>query len=191
MGFTVSYRHLRAGVASAVVLMCITPAAFALSNGCTAVNNLSGSTSLSYSANRYPASDFAPGDALTLSFTDSGAGKGASPMNTDSVSLARGIRPVWLPGHTPGHTGFRIHSDKKELLIWGDIVHFPHIQSAHPTVSIMFDVDPVQAEETRKKALQQAVDEKLIIAGMHLDQSGFSCFKLFGDAYFLCKLHQE
>ena len=109
----------------------------------------------------------------------------------DENEVAQGIYPVWLPGHTPGHTGFRIHSDKKELLIWGDIVHFPHIQSAHPTVSIMFDVDPVQAEETRKKTLQQAVDEKLIIAGMHLDQAGFSCFQLSGDAYLLCRLHQE
>ncbi|QZE31386.1 cadherin-like beta sandwich domain-containing protein [Pantoea ananatis] len=69
--------------------MCITPEAFALSNGCAAVNSLSGSTSLSYSTNRYPNSDFAPGDALTLSFTDSGAGKGSPPMNTDSLSLAR------------------------------------------------------------------------------------------------------
>jgi len=109
----------------------------------------------------------------------------------DESEVMQGIRPVWLPGHTPGHTGFRIHSDKKELLIWGDIVHFPHIQSAYPTVSIMFDVDPMQAEETRKKALKQAVDEKLIIAGMHLDQAGFSCFKQSGEAYFLCKLHQE
>lgn len=89
MGFTVSFRHLFACVASAVVLMCITPEAFALSNGCAAVNSLSGSTSLSYSTNRYPNSDFAPGDALTLSFTDSGAGKGSPPMNTDSLSLAR------------------------------------------------------------------------------------------------------
>lgn len=74
-----SWRRISACLTSAALLMCVAPAAFALSNGCTAVNNLSGSTSLSYSANRYPASDFAPGDALTLSFTDSGAGKGAPP----------------------------------------------------------------------------------------------------------------
>ncbi|NIE71692.1 MBL fold metallo-hydrolase [Pantoea sp. Acro-807] len=105
--------------------------------------------------------------------------------------VVQGIRPVWLPGHTPGHTGFHIHSDKKAVLIWGDIVHFPYIQSALPAVSIMFDVDPVQAEETRKKVLQQAVDEKLVIAGMHLDQTGFCCFQWSGDAYLLCRLHQE
>lgn len=44
--------------------------------------------------------------------------------------IAEGILPVWLPGHTPGHTGFRIDADDKFLLIWGDIVHYPHIQSA-------------------------------------------------------------
>lgn len=92
--------------------------------------------------------------------------------------ITQGICPEWTPGHTPGHTGFRIHSNDQCLLIWGDIVHFPHIQSAHPGVSIMFDVNPAQAVETRKKALQQAVDEKLIIAGMHLDPSGFACIGL-------------
>lgn len=74
---------------SAVLLISAAPAAFALSNGCAAVNALSGSTSLSFSANRYPASDFLSGDALTLSFTDSGAASGGSPMNADSVSLAQ------------------------------------------------------------------------------------------------------
>ncbi|MEQ4532620.1 MAG: MBL fold metallo-hydrolase [Mixta sp.] len=101
----------------------------------------------------------------------------------DESEITQGIRPVWLPGHTPGHTGFRIHSDAQCLLIWGDIVHFPHIQSAHPAVSIMFDVNPVQAEETRRKALLQAVDEKLIIAGMHLDQTGFACIQLSDGEY--------
>lgn len=88
--------------------------------------------------------------------------------------IAEGIIPVWLPGHTPGHTGFRIDSGNKSVLIWGDIVHFPSIQSAHPAVSILFDVDPLQAEETRKKRLAQAVREKLLIAGMHLDRTGFA-----------------
>lgn len=88
--------------------------------------------------------------------------------------ITEGIFPVWLPGHTPGHSGFRINAGDKSLLIWGDIVHFPHIQSAHPAVSIEFDCNPAQAEETRKKILQQAVREKLLIAGMHLDRAGFA-----------------
>ncbi len=60
----------------------------------------------------------------------------------DEGEISEGILPVWLPGHTPGHTGFRITSGEECLVIWGDIVHFPHIQSARPEVSIAFDCDP-------------------------------------------------
>ncbi|MBS1207397.1 MAG: fold metallo-hydrolase [Proteobacteria bacterium] len=89
-------------------------------------------------------------------------------------NITEGISPLWLPGHTPGHTGFRIDADEKSLLIWGDIVHYPHIQTAQPAVSILFDTDPALAEETRKKILAQAVREKLLIAGMHLGPAGFA-----------------
>ncbi|WP_233592986.1 autotransporter family protein [Candidatus Pantoea deserta] len=61
--------------------------AHALSNGCSAVNSLSGSTSLTFAANAFPASDFDAADALVVSFTDSGAGYGQSAMNTDSIGL--------------------------------------------------------------------------------------------------------
>lgn len=97
--------------------------------------------------------------------------------------IAGGILPVWLPGHTPGHTGFRIDSDDKCLLIWGDIVHYPHIQSAQPAVSILFDTDPAQAEETRKKIMKKAASEKLLIAGMHLGQEGFASVLREGSGY--------
>ena len=97
--------------------------------------------------------------------------------------IAEGILPVWLPGHTPGHTGFRIDADDNCLLIWGDVVHYPHIQSAQPAVSILFDTDPALAEETRKKIMEKAVSEKLIIAGMHLSQVGFASVLREGSGY--------
>ncbi len=97
--------------------------------------------------------------------------------------IAGGILPIWLPGHTPGHTGFLIESERERLLIWGDIVHYPHIQSAQPAVSILFDVDPAQAEATRKQIMQQAASEKLLIAGMHLNQTGFARVSREGCGY--------
>ncbi|MDR7342200.1 glyoxylase-like metal-dependent hydrolase (beta-lactamase superfamily II) [Pantoea alhagi] len=98
-------------------------------------------------------------------------------------NIADGILPVWLPGHTPGHTGFRIDSGGQSLLIWGDIVHYPHIQLARPAVSILFDCDPALAEETRKNVLEQAVREKLLIAGMHLGPAGFAQVLSAGNGY--------
>lgn len=102
-------------------------------------------------------------------------------FNEDKI--AEDILPIWLPGHTPGHTGFRIDSGDKCLLIWGDIIHYPHIQSAQPDVSILFDVDPALAEETRKKILEQAVREKMLIAGMHLGRAGFANILSVGSGY--------
>ena len=103
--------------------------------------------------------------------------------------VAEGILPVWLPGHTPGHTGFRIDSDEHSLLIWGDIVHFPHIQSAHPGVSIIFDCNSVQAEGTRKNLFEQAAREKMLVAGMHLGQSGFARIHRVDGGYQIAAVH--
>ncbi len=74
-----------------------------------------------------------------------------------------------LPGHTPGHSGYVIGDEKDSLLIWGDIVHFPHIQVEHPDVTIAFDSDPAAAAATRKRLLERVATDKLIVSGMHFN----------------------
>ena len=91
------------------------------------------------------------------------------------------IRAINLPGHTPGHTGYLIDSYNERLLIWGDIVHYPHIQLARPEVSISFDNDPALAEATRKAILVQVSGDKTRVAGMHFGASAFGYIK--GDAH--------
>ena len=90
----------------------------------------------------------------------------------DEDEPVAGIRPCPLPGHTPGHTGYRLEAGGTSLLIWGDI--FPSIQSARPEVSVAFDVDPDQARHTRESLLRQAAREGWLIAGMHLGLPGFA-----------------
>lgn len=94
-----------------------------------------------------------------------------------------GISGIPLPGHTAGHSGYRIESGNESLLIWGDIVHFPSVQIAHPAVSIAFDLDPQLAAETRLKLLDQACSEQLLIAGMHLDERGFTRIERRGNRW--------
>lgn len=38
------------------------------------------------------------------------------------VEVFPGITSVPLPGHTPGHMGFRIADGNESLLVWGDVV---------------------------------------------------------------------
>lgn len=92
----------------------------------------------------------------------------------DENSIVEGIYAIPLPGHTPGHTGFRIDSKQSSLIIWGDIVHFPFIQTARPDVTIAFDIDPVQAETSRKQILAQSAEEGVLVAGMHFAGTGFA-----------------
>eukprot|EP01037_Dinobryon_pediforme_P005200 gene5202-5252_t len=85
-----------------------------------------------------------------------------------------GITRVALPGHTPGHSGWRLSSGADTLLMWGDIVHLPGLQFARPDATLVFDVDPKQAEASRRHALDMVATDRIRIAGVHLD------FPIFG-----------
>lgn len=88
-----------------------------------------------------------------------------------------GVTAMPLPGHTAGHTGYRLDSGNKSLLVWGDIVHFPQIQVPRPEVSIAFDQDAHLAANTRSKLLDCVAAEQMLIAGMHLGEPGFARIK--------------
>jgi glyoxylase-like metal-dependent hydrolase (beta-lactamase superfamily II) len=102
--------------------------------------------------------------------------------------VAPGITLVHLPGHTPGHSGYRISSGAETLLIWGDIVHYPNIQVQKPAVTIAFDVDPAAASATRRAVLATVASENPLIAGMHLNFPGFARVRTSGQSY---AIHDE
>lgn len=101
----------------------------------------------------------------------------------DGGEVLPGITAMSLPGHTAGHTGYRLDSDGKSLLVWGDIVHFPQIQIPRPDVSIAFDQDARLAADTRSRLLDYVAAEQELIAGMHLGEPGFARIKRTGETY--------
>lgn len=101
----------------------------------------------------------------------------------DEGEVLPGIRAMPLPGHTDGHSGYLFESSDQGLLVWGDIVHFPHIQVERPDVSIAFDQDPTLAATTRSRLLDLASAEKLLIAGMHLGELGFARVRRTNGSY--------
>lgn len=101
----------------------------------------------------------------------------------DGGVVTAGIEALPLPGHTPGHTGFLVGSSDERLLIWGDVVHLPAIQYAHPEVSLSYDVDGNLAARSRNDAFNRASREHLLIAGMHVDFPCFGHVVAEGDAY--------
>jgi glyoxylase-like metal-dependent hydrolase (beta-lactamase superfamily II) len=101
----------------------------------------------------------------------------------DEGEVLPGIRAMPLPGHTDGHSGYLLESHDQGLLVWGDIVHFPHIQIERPDVSIAFDQDPSLAATTRSRLLDLVSSEGLLVAGMHLGELGFARIKRTSGSY--------
>ncbi|KWF30784.1 MBL fold metallo-hydrolase [Burkholderia pseudomultivorans] len=101
----------------------------------------------------------------------------------DDGQVLPGIHAMSLPGHTDGHTGYVLESGDQGLLVWGDVVHFPHIQIRRPDVSIAFDQDGAVAVATRARLLDQVSSDGLLIAGMHLGEAGFARVGRTKDGY--------
>ncbi len=94
-----------------------------------------------------------------------------------------GVTAMPFHGHTPGHTGYMIASGGEQLLIWGDIVHVPEVQTARPEVCMAFDTDIGQAEATRRRVFDMVVSDKLLVTGMHLHFPGFTRLVKRGTGY--------
>ncbi|WP_412530190.1 MBL fold metallo-hydrolase [Burkholderia lata] len=101
----------------------------------------------------------------------------------DDGQVLPGISALPLPGHTDGHTGYVLESRDQGLLVWGDVVHFPHIQIQRPEVSIAFDHDASLAAATRSRLLDQVSADGLLIAGMHLGELGFARIERVSGGY--------
>lgn len=94
-----------------------------------------------------------------------------------------GVTALPAPGHTPGHTCYMVESGNDSLLIWGDIVHVPEIQTARPEVAITHDTDMAAAVVTRKRIFDMAASDGMLVAGMHLHFPTFSHLIRAGEGY--------
>ena len=105
-----------------------------------------------------------------------------TPFSGES-DLGGGFAAVPMPGHTPGHSGVRIASGDDQLLIWGDMTAVAAVQFAHPDTGLVFDADSGAAAETRRRVLDMAVADRLLVAGTHLPFPGFGHVESKDGAY--------
>jgi glyoxylase-like metal-dependent hydrolase (beta-lactamase superfamily II) len=96
-----------------------------------------------------------------------------------------GVTAVPSVGHTPGHTAYLVASGKDQLMIWGDTVHVPEVQTAFPEAGMAFDTDLAAAAAARKRMFDRVAADGILVAGMHLHFPSFSRLARRGDAYAL------
>jgi len=71
------------------------------------------------------------------------------------------------------------------LMIWGDTVHVPEVQTAFPEAGMAFDTDLAAAAASRKRMFDRVCTDGVLIAGMHLHFPSFAHLARRGDAYAL------
>lgn len=86
--------------------------------------------------------------------------------------LPNNVLPIAAPGHTPGHTAYRLGS----ILFVGDLLHGAEIQLKDPTICANFDADRDQSIETRKLLLSYIITNSLTALGNHVPYMGLISF---------------
>lgn len=134
-----------------------------------------------------PATETALPEAIRPWFTLAGGvlaayGDRVTPFMGEA-DLGGGLSTVLMPGHTPGHSGFRVASGVEQLLIWGDSTAVASLQFTHPQAGIVFDTDSQEAAETRRRVLDLVVADRLLVSGTHMPFPGFGHVAQKDDAY--------
>ena len=138
--------------------------------------------------NFWQADDF---DAIEVNGADwAGVAKGVLNAYKDRLELTTyekeiisGISLVDIPGHTPGHAGFRVDSDNESLLHLGDIMHFQNLQLIDPNVSTIFDIDYETALTSRKRILDMVSADGNLCTSGHWLSPKFGHIERHGSGY--------
>jgi len=78
-----------------------------------------------------------------------------------------GITAIAAPGHTPGHTIFRISDGDAQMIFLADVTNHPGIMMANPDWQIVFDFDGDQAAATRRRVLDMVATDRIRVTGYH------------------------
>lgn len=102
------------------------------------------------------------------------------PAGEEVVS---GIRSIASPGHTHGHIALGLEAGDKEILLVGDAITNIHIDFEHPDWHFGVDLDPETAGNTRRRLLDMASTDGMLILGYHFPFPGLGYALRNGNAW--------
>jgi glyoxylase-like metal-dependent hydrolase (beta-lactamase superfamily II) len=105
---------------------------------------------------------------IEAGFRRSTGTSGLRPVEQDTT-IARGVRAIPTPGHTPGHLCVAVESGAERALLLGDAITCP-VQLEEPGWHSMGDVDPVLADRTRDRLWRELAQERTVGVGAHFPE---------------------
>ncbi len=83
------------------------------------------------------------------------------------AEVAPGIGSLPAYGHSPGHCAFTVASGARSMLVLSDSARDPSLFVRHPDWQPSFDMDGTLAVETRRRLLDRAAADKMLVQGYH------------------------
>jgi glyoxylase-like metal-dependent hydrolase (beta-lactamase superfamily II) len=100
----------------------------------------------------------------------------------DEHAIGDHVRIQPTPGHTPGHSAFRLGRAKDDAVFSGDLMHSP-IQTLFPEMSVKFDVDQAAAAKTRRSFLERYCDTDTLCCTAHFPSPSVGKIRRWGDGF--------
>jgi glyoxylase-like metal-dependent hydrolase (beta-lactamase superfamily II) len=98
--------------------------------------------------------------------------QGRIELVEDGQAIAPGISVMATPGHTPGHASLVVQAGYERVMVLGDIVH-SIVQIDHPEWQCALDLDPITAQQTRARVLQELEKPSTIGGTSHFSNTVF------------------
>lgn len=106
-----------------------------------------------------------------------------APFAPNAEILPGKVIAVDIPGHTPGHSGYRILSGSDSLLYVGDAVHHHVISVRKPDWPIEFDGDKPAATASRDALLRESAESGQRLYAVHFPFPNVGTVKPDGDGF--------
>jgi glyoxylase-like metal-dependent hydrolase (beta-lactamase superfamily II) len=100
----------------------------------------------------------------------------------DEHAIGDHVRILPTPGHTPGHSAFRLGGGRDDAVFSGDLMHSP-LQALYPEMSPKFDVDPAAAAMTRRSFLERYCDTDTLCCTAHFPSPSVGRIRRRGDGF--------
>jgi len=81
--------------------------------------------------------------------------------------IVTGIMALDASGHTPGHSIVALSSEGRTMLLVADVTNMPALFVRRPDWQVMFDMDAERAEATRRRVLDMAATDRLLLGFYH------------------------
>jgi glyoxylase-like metal-dependent hydrolase (beta-lactamase superfamily II) len=99
------------------------------------------------------------------------------------TAILPGITALPTPGHTPGHSFYRVASKGESIEFWGDILHFGSVQFPKPETTVVYDFDSKAAAAQRATQFINAAKSRQLVAAAHLPFPGVGHIRAADQGY--------